>query len=97
MSYDLMLQTHPDREITADDFDRIQQDIGRNAALGRLCEVTPGGLAASNVDVLVLREGLDFGYLASVTSQRSVPVAGCPLTASMRVRHRLLFAVALDS
>ena len=61
MSYDLILQTHANRDVSAHDFDTIQQDLRQSAALQRLCEITPSRLAASHVDVIVLGEGLDFG------------------------------------
>ncbi|HEX5221640.1 MAG TPA: hypothetical protein VFZ59_18900 [Verrucomicrobiae bacterium] len=61
MSYDLMLQTHPNRELAANSFDAIQEEIAHNATLPRLCELTLGRRAASSIDVIVLREGLDFG------------------------------------
>lgn len=61
MSYDLMLQTYQDQEVGPDAFDRVQQEVQRSETLGRLCEVTPGRLAPSPVDVIVLGEGLDLG------------------------------------
>jgi len=61
MSYDLMLHTYPNRDITPHDLDSIQHDLRQSATLQRLCEITPGKLAPSHVDVLVLGEGLDFG------------------------------------
>lgn len=56
-----MLQTYPNREISAYEFDAIQEDLRHATGLQRLCEITPGSLAAKQVDVVVLEEGLDFG------------------------------------
>jgi hypothetical protein len=100
MSYDLILQTHPNRDIAANDLDTIQQDIGRSATLQRLCEVTPGQLAASTVDVLVLGEGLDFGDFSErdfteFCSRRGLPAdRQHPDSAAAFIRSRLGFAVA---
>jgi hypothetical protein len=100
MSYDLMLQACPNRDITARDFDTIQQEIGLSATLQRLCEVTPGRLTASNVDVLVLGEGLDFGDFSErefteFCSQRGLPIdRQHPASAAAFVQSRFGLAIA---
>ena len=58
MSYDLMLDTHEDRELAPHDFEMVQEAVRNNATLQRLCEVTPGRFAASQVDVAVLEAPL---------------------------------------
>lgn len=61
MSYDLILGTHPNQNVTLHDFDAIQQELRGNEALQKLCEVTPGRFEPSGVDVVVLGEGLHSG------------------------------------
>ena len=78
MSYDLILQTHPNRDVTAHDFDTIQQELRQSAVVQRLCEVTPGRLAPSHVDVLVLGEGLDFGDFSERDFTEFCSIRGLP-------------------
>jgi hypothetical protein len=100
MSYDLILQTHPNRDFAARDLETIQQDIGCSTTLQRLCEVIPGRLGASNIDVLVLGEGLDFGDFSErdftdFCSRRGLPVDRQHQdSAAAFVRSQLGFAIA---
>jgi len=78
MSYDLSLETYPDQDFSLGDFDVLQQDLQKNSALQRLCEITPGRLTPSPIDILTLGEGLDFGDFserdfADFCSQRGLP------------------------
>jgi hypothetical protein len=100
MSYDLMLQTYQDQEVSPDAFDTMQQEIQRCETLRRPCEVTPGRLGPSPVDVVVLGEGLDLGDFserdfADFCSRRGLPADRQHQGAAAAfVRSRFGFTVA---
>ena len=78
MSYDLSLGTYPDQDFSLRDLDVLKQDLEKNSALPRLCEITPGRLTPSPIDILTLGEGLDFGDFSErdftdFCSQRGLP------------------------
>jgi len=98
MSYDLMLQTVGD--IAPQSFEAIQHDLQSNATLQRLCEVTPGTLAPSAVDVVVLGEGLDLGDFTEREFSEFCSSRGLPAdrqhegAAAAFLRSRLGFSIA---
>jgi len=100
MSYDLMLQTYPDHEMSAHEFDAVQDDLRHATNLQRFCEVAPGNLASDQVDVVVLGEGLDFGDFSErdfteFCSSRGLPAERQhPGAAAAFVRSKLGFTVA---
>jgi len=98
MSYDLILQTRPEQELTSLQFEAIQKLIAEGV-LSRLCEVAPGKFENGRVDTLVLAEGLDFGdfteqeFAQFCVSRGFAANRNDPLAATAFVRSKFGFGV----